>query len=163
MTRYLPHALMIAAMLMFCGFTFAAEAGGEDAPARSLPEGHPQMPEGHPQTSPGQMPAGHPQVNSEANNTPFTGSIAIKATQGTKDAAPPEGSPAGDAVRVDFYMRDKIVSTQEGKLDDHGVTIIENVKLLGAVQPLVTVTHAGVPYRSLGGPMSADRPDQMVR
>ncbi|MHB1155577.1 MAG: hypothetical protein ACYC26_01930 [Phycisphaerales bacterium] len=176
MTRYLPHALMIAAMLMLCGTALSADAGGAgggdapardgggDAPARSLPEGHPQvpgaqMPAGHPQTSPGQMPAGHPQVNSEANNTPFTGSIAIKATQGTKDAA----EPAGDAVRVDFYMRNKIVSTQEGKLDDHGVTIIENVKLLGPVQPLVTVTHAGVPYRSLGGPMSADRPDQMVR
>lgn len=153
MTRYLPHALMIAAMLTLCG-TVSAQ----------MPEGHPQvpgaqMPAGHPQTSPGQMPAGHPQVNSEANNTPFTGSIAIKATQGTKDAA----GPAGDAVRVDFYMQNKIVSTQEGKLDDHGVTIIENVKLLGAVQPLVTVTHAGVPYRSLGGPMSADRADQMVR
>lgn len=180
MSRILPTVLLIVALVMLIPQTVrsapnaagqspqacASDSGCEHHPSASsavalvandkakLPEGHPAMPEGHPQ-----MPAGHPSTEKAVSPSPFNGSLVIKAVQGTKDGP----VPGNDSVQVEFYAHEKIVHTLQGKIDANGVLMFDNIKLPGPVQPLVTITHAGVPCRTLGSPMSADQPDQIVR
>lgn len=189
MKRTLAHSLMLAATL---ALPLSAQAQTKDTTALpsghpALPAGHPTLPSGHPQVGDqqaqlpaghpqvpgqGQMPAGHPQVPGQGAlpsghpatpqqpaAVPFNASLAVKASQGTKDAP----SPVGAAVKVEFYVQTKVAKTVEGVLDNHGVLILENIPLAGPSQALVTVTHDGVPYRSLSQLMSSDTPDQMVR
>ncbi|MBL4701168.1 MAG: hypothetical protein JKX85_07910 [Phycisphaeraceae bacterium] len=172
MLRSITKLMMLTAMLaMLLPLTASAATPATSQPAMALPQGHPQLPAGHPQMPASnaavpsghpQMPAGHPVVGGEQSSVPavpFSASIAIKATQGTQDAK----APAGNAVRVEFYVQNKIVKTINGKLDEHGVHIVEKVQLDGPAQALVTLTHAHVPYRAMTQMMSAKQPDQMVR
>ena len=155
----------IAAAAALCvSPAWAEDAHGSDAQAATQqPAAGGQLPEGHPPMggSGAQLPEGHPPMPGVDPNasTSVTGSLVIKAVQGT------EGGPAvgGDAVIVDFYERRQAVRKLEVQLDEHGVVMLEDLEFPRPVQPVVTVVHAGVPYRQVGQTMSATQPDLAVR
>lgn len=145
----------------------------------ALPEGHPpidrnatpqgKLPPGHPpmsgQSAPsGQLPSGHPPIDGMNGMGmqapgPVTGSIAIKAVQGTRDAEPVGLKP----VTVDLYQRGKLMDSIEAQLDADGVVILEDIEFTGVVQPVVRLEHNGATFQTAGHPMAASKPEQMIR
>ncbi len=87
-----------------------------------------------------------------------TGSIAIKAVQGTK------GGPkiGADTVIVELYGRGGKLRTIETKLDADGVVMIEDLPLGAPFQPKVTVQHAGASYTKIGEIISPEHPARSV-
>ena len=87
-----------------------------------------------------------------------TGSIAVKAVQGTK------GGPkiALDEVTVELYGQGGKMQTIEAKLDEHGVVMIENLPLVAPFRPRVIVKHGGTPYTKDGEVMDAENPAQDI-
>jgi hypothetical protein len=149
----------------------ALPAGGNAQPA--LPPGHPQLPadngtpalpSGHPQIPGGPaatgLPAGHPQVNPSGLLPPGTkASIAIKAVQATKDG-PAIGA---DPVLVEYYNAEgEVVGLNTATLSDKGQVTIKDITLTVPVQPLITVTHAGIEYKAPGNVMDGTNRDQEV-
>jgi hypothetical protein len=127
---------------------------GNDA-TPPLPAGHPKVP-GANDAKPS-LPAGHPTVTPTTVQPGGKGLIAIKVVQGTK------GAPAvgADALKIDYYSKEgEILATSEGKLSDKGEVTVRDVPLDVPVQPLVTVTHGGVAYRTPGSVMDAKAPEQ---
>lgn len=107
----------------------------------------------------GGLPAGHPDLAPSAAVPGLFGVLEIKAVQGTAGGAP----PAGDAVRIDYYdTHGHVVSSEAGKLNDAGAVTSNRVPLTGTVQPLITVTHAGVEYRAPANPMDGRRRHQKI-
>jgi hypothetical protein len=126
--------------------------------AAGLPSGHPQLP-GNPAAT--GLPAGHPQVNpSSALLPPGTkASIAIKAVQATKDGP----AVAADPVVVEYYnVEGEVVGRNAATLSDKGQVTIKDIALTVPVQPLITVTHAGVEYKAPGTVMDGTTRDQEV-
>jgi hypothetical protein len=139
-----------------------------------LPPGHPQLPAnngtpglpaGHPQIpgNPGAaaLPAGHPQVNPSSGLLPpgTKASLTIKAVQATK------GGPAigADPVSVEYYNADgEVIGRTAATLSDNGQTTIKDITLTVPVQPLITVTHAGVEYKAPGSVMEGTNREQEV-
>jgi hypothetical protein len=129
----------------------AGGAGG------SLPSGHPPIPADN-QANPG-LPAGHPQVEPVAAPPGTKGSITIKAVQATK------GGPAvgADAVVVEYYnARGEVAAKNQATLSDKGEVTIKDVALTNPVQPLITITHAGVEYKAPGNVMDGNNREQEV-
>lgn len=128
----------------------------DNAPA-GLPSGHPQIP-GGPATA--NLPAGHPQVNPTAPLPPGTkASITIKAVQATK------GGPAigADPVLVEYYnVNGEVVGNDTATLSATGQVTLKDIPLTVPVQPLITVTHAGVEYKAPGTVMDGTTRDQEV-
>jgi hypothetical protein len=87
-----------------------------------------------------------------------TGSIAIKAVQGTKGG--PKIGPA--VVIVELYGQAGKIRTIETKLDAHGVVLIEHLPLIAPFRPRVFVKHGGVAYSQDGEVMNADNPTQDI-
>ena len=133
----------------------------------SLPQGHPpveskgEMPAGHPQVeSNGEMPAGHPPTpNGDHSQMGALGTLVVKVTNGTPQAQAPANAP----VIVEFYRKGKKYHQLNTQLDEHGVVMVENIAIQDVIQPVVTVTHAGVAYRQVAHPMAAARPDQVLK
>lgn len=160
------------------------DIGGAKAPG-TLPPGHPPMgggpgggntlPPGHPPMGgggtggPATLPPGHPPMggngggdgagNAHSGDPNATGSLSVKVIQGTK------GGPAvsGDTVLVEYYnSQGTVVGKTETKVTDKGEVKIDKIPLAFPVQPLVTVKHAGVPYRAPGNILSARNRDQTM-
>jgi hypothetical protein len=117
----------------------------------ALPPGHPQMP-----TNPGQgMPAGHPGVG----DPNLKGILNLKVLQAT------QGGPAisGDSVVIEYYSTEgQLVGRSQGKLSSGGVVKFSDVPAGLVVQPLITVNHGNVAYRSLGEWMDSQRRAQDI-
>lgn len=133
-------------------------AGGAGGANAGLPEGHPQLP-GAGGGDAG-LPSGHPKIGMTTPAAPGTkGSIVIKAVQRTK------GGPAvgADAVTVEYYnAQGETAGKREAKLSDKGEVKIDDVPLTVPVQPLITITHAGVEYKAPGNVMDGGHRDQEV-
>ena len=87
-----------------------------------------------------------------------TGSIAVKAVQGTKDGP----KIALDEVTVELYGHGGRMQTIEAKLDAHGVVMIENLPLAAPFRPRVIVKHGGTPYTKDGEVMDTENPAQDI-
>ncbi len=138
----------------------------EEQPA--LPSGHPKvpgageqpaLPSGHPQIPPpggnGALPAGHPGVGDPTAK----GSITIKAVQSSKDA-PAIGA---DVVILEYFNgQGQVVGRAESKLSDKGEVKVTGIPVGIPVQPLITIKHGGVEYRSAGNVMDAAHRDQDI-
>jgi hypothetical protein len=148
-----------------------AVPGAKDAQP-GLPAGHPQvpgggdgLPAGHPTIPTGGeatagLPSGHPQVNPAPVPPGTKASVAIKAVQATK------GGPAvgGDGVLVEYYnAQGEVVGKRSATLSDKGDVTLKDVALTVPVQPLITITHAGVEYKAPGNVMDGNNRDQEVR
>jgi hypothetical protein len=105
------------------------------------------------------LPSGHPQIDATPAAPGTKGSLVIKAIQSTK------GGPAvgADAVNVEYYnAQGEVVGKREAKLSEKGEVKIEDVPLARPVQPLITITHAGIEYKAPGNVMDAGHRDQEV-
>jgi hypothetical protein len=127
----------------------------EDTPA--LPPGHPQVPGNNQQPAAGNLPAGHPTVTRTKVQPGGKGAINVKVVQGTK------GGPAvaSEAVTIEYYnAQGEVVARSTGKLGAKADFSVRDIPLETPVQPLVTVTHAGIPYRMAGSVMEAQSPER---
>jgi hypothetical protein len=133
-------------------------AGG-GAGANGLPSGHPQIPAGGGSGGVAGLPSGHPQVSPVPAPPGTKGSIVIKAVQTT------QGGPAvgADAVLVEYYnAQGQVAGKTQATLSDKGEAAIKDVPLTYPVQPLITITHAGVEYKAPGNVMDANNRDQEI-
>jgi hypothetical protein len=147
----------------------------------ALPPGHPQLsssntgglPAGHPavggKTKPAgplppgaQLPAGHPAIaesNAPASTQPAKlGSLVIQTKQGTA------GGPAigSDPATIEFFADGKSVGKFDTKLAADGTLRLNGVPVDQPLQPLVTITHAGVDYTGSADVMDAEHATQKV-
>lgn len=172
--------LMTVGMMAVC---LGAPARAADKP--ELPAGHPQvpaakednpgLPAGHPKVPAGNenpgLPAGHPQVPAGNDDVALPnghpgisaasvkGSITIKAVQGSK------GGPTigADPVLVEYLTaQGKINDKAQGTLSDKGEITIKDIPVGLPIQPLITIRHGGVEYKSSGNVMDARRRDQAI-
>ena len=123
-----------------------------------LPQGHPQLPGGHPDLPPGHAPMGG--GGGDPMMQPFSGSLVVKAFQGT------EGGPKLGAAKIEVAFvnpSNEVAYKFETQLDEHGVAMIEGLEFATAVQPYVFVTYNGVEFEGTGRPLSAQSPDQVLR
>ena len=147
----------------------ALPAGHPAVDNSSLPAGHPQvpatrdqLPAGHPQLPAGNdgLPSGHPTVNPVAPAPAGTkGSLTIKAVQATK------GGPAigADPVGVEYFnSQGQVIARSDTRLSDKGEVTIKDISLIFPVQPLITITHGAVEYKTPANIMDARRRDQTV-
>lgn len=156
-----------------------AVTGNADDAAPAMPAGHPDiskmpkadggtLPAGHPDVSkmPGAegqeaLPAGHPSMESlraAATQPTGPGTLSIHVVQGTK------GGPAlgGEAVVVDVYGEgSKVLKTLQAKLDAKGEASVE-IPLDVMCQPVVRITHGGVPYEGIGKVMDRTQGSQQL-
>jgi hypothetical protein len=80
-----------------------------------------------------------------------TGSIAIKAVQGTKDGP----KIARAEVTVELYGHGGKFRTIETKLDAHGVVTIEDLPMVPPFRPRVFIKYGGTSYTKDGAVMDA--------
>jgi hypothetical protein len=101
-------------------------------------------------------PRGHSPA--DAAQKPRSGSLAIRAVQGT------EGGPpiANVSVEVELYHRGMIVDTVKSELDEHGVVIIEDLPVAMGLQPVVRVLYNDVTYQQVGDLMDRMHPEQTL-
>ncbi|MDD4889303.1 MAG: hypothetical protein PHU85_05185 [Phycisphaerae bacterium] len=127
-----------------------------------MPPGHPPMGGSRPTS----MPAGHPPMGmpgmggmGSASQPDVKGSLIVRAVQGTK------GGPVvvGEPVVVELYRMGQAVGKFNGKLDDRGMAVFDALPVGMGAQALVTVTHAGVPFRNVSPPMDEEHPDQSAK
>ncbi len=170
------NGLMMVGVMAAC---LGAPARGADLPAGhpqvpaakeenpGLPAGHPKVPAGN--ENPG-LPAGHPQVPAGNDNvlpdghpginaSSVKGSIIIKAVQASK------GGPAigADPVVVEYFgAGGKVKGKAEGTLSDKGEITIKDIPVGLPIQPLITIRHGGVEYKTSGNVMDARRREQTV-
>ncbi|MHC4081562.1 MAG: hypothetical protein ACYS15_20575 [Planctomycetota bacterium] len=86
------------------------------------------------------------------------GSLAVRATQGT-----PGGPPIGALpVTVELYHRGMLFNTIDAQLDEHGVTVLEDLPAGMDVQPVVRVVYKDMTYQKVGAMMNADNPQQSL-
>jgi hypothetical protein len=131
---------------------------GANDPKPGLPPGHPPMPAGQ-SGNVGNLPAGHPAVTPVTTAPGGKGSITIKVVQGTRGAR----AVGADAVGVEYYgAQGELVARSAGRVSDKGDVTVRDVPLAQPVQPLITVTHAGVAYRTPASVMDARTPEQEV-
>lgn len=94
-----------------------------------------------------------------------TGTLIVRATQGTKDG-PKLG---GETVVVELYCAScdhgELKQKYEGVLGAAGLVSFswEPPKEKDKLLPIVTVSHAGFPYRVRGEPVGADAPDPVIK
>ncbi|MCY2929225.1 MAG: hypothetical protein NTV86_06960 [Planctomycetota bacterium] len=90
-----------------------------------------------------------------------TGSIIVRASQGTKDG-PKVG---GESVGVDFVCRHGAVEKHiDGVLDEGGLAVFRGqIPEKESFQPIVSVVHAGIRYEARGEWVQADSPDSIIR
>lgn len=172
MNRILPSLVTLGVIVWIsaCGFARASD------PAQGLPAGHPpigtqppstqpasgmpELPAGHPAipslpADGGQLPSGHPDISNmnprPGVNPPSIASVTVKAEQGTV------GGPAigGDPVTVEVVAGDQVVGKIDTRLNAQGMIIISGLPVGHMYQPVVTVRHAGVSYRTIGAPIEA--------
>lgn len=158
--------------------TPATQPSAENLPP--LPAGHPDIGamrgaaqggggmggQAAPGAMPGGMPAGHPDISSlmgGAAGAPAGQQPAAKVTSLTVQAvqATIGGPPiAGDDVRLEVFDAHTggVVAKVEGKLNETGFVSIGGLPVGPALQPVVTVTHAGVGYRVVGEPINSAEP-----
>jgi len=136
--------LTFITLLLISSWAMAAEPHGPGDPAAS----------GKPATKPatGQMPV-MPPIDINA-----TGSIAIKAVQGTKDGP----KISGDEVTVELFGHGGKMRTINTKLDAHGVVTIEDLPMVPPFRPRVFIKHAGTSYTKDGGVMDAGHTTQDI-
>jgi hypothetical protein len=155
--------MSVGALLVGTMYAAAAEQGTDKSAAAPLvaPQGAtamPELPEGHPQLP--KLPTGHPPLDAgDGEHATAIGTLTILVGQGTK------GGPAltGDAVVVEFYVKNKPAKRFELKLDSQGKAVLEDLHITTPFQPMVTVHHAGATFGAVGQAMSPHNPDQVVR
>lgn len=88
-----------------------------------------------------------------------TGSLIVRAAQGTKDG-PKVG---GESVHVDFYCQHGQAENQaDGTLDGSGLAVFPIPKG-EPYRAVVTVVHAGIPYEASAASVTADTPDPVIK
>jgi hypothetical protein len=86
------------------------------------------------------------------------GRLAIRAIQGT-----PEGPPIGTApVTVQLFHRGMLFDTVNSQLDEHGVTVLEDLPAGMDVQPVVQVVYKDMTYQKVGETLNAAQPQQSL-
>ncbi|MGE5609528.1 MAG: hypothetical protein ACM359_09765 [Bacillota bacterium] len=138
----------------------ATAAYGQAAPKSVLnpmmpPHVPSQLPAGHPT-----LPAGHPDVSGMAPTTrPAShGGIAVRAIQGTA------GGPAiaNKDISIELYHEGKVIRKIDGKLDDKGILVVEDLPLSLPFQPVVTLSYQGVEYQTTGPVLDSLHPNQQL-
>ena len=88
----------------------------------------------------------------------ISGSLASRAIQGT-----PGGPPIGAGpVTVELYHRGMLFNTIDARLDEHGVTRLEDLPAGMDVQPVVQVVYKDMTYQKVGAMMNAANPQQSL-
>jgi hypothetical protein len=121
------------------------------APVRTVAHQQPQT-----VASPGNkfpLPAAAPRQQAQR-----TGSIAVRATQGTPGAEAIGSVP----ISIELYHRGTLIDTLDAHLDEHGVALIEDLPVSMGFQPLVKVFYSGVTYQKVGHIMDPTRSQQMI-
>ncbi len=133
----------------------------------SLPQGHPPLPQGHPELPQDQpelpqghppLPADHPQIPAQTPGGITTGSLMIKAVQGTQDGP----AIAGGQAVVNIYQGSGLLKKLTIHLDAKGTAVITGIPLDPPVQPVAIIEYAGVTYESVGRPMGPNDPEQLI-
>jgi hypothetical protein len=102
------------------------------------------------------MPDAPPELGQAAQAV--KGSLAVRAVQGT-----PGGPPIGAApVTIQLHHRGMLFDTVETKLDEHGVTVLEDLPVGMDLQPVVQVIYKDLTYQQVGETMNAANPQQSV-
>lgn len=142
-------------------------AGEECCPAdhagvKAAGAGEPVLPQGHPPVD-GQvgaaMPEGHPPIGPAAAMQPAVGTLMVKVVQGTRDADP----IGAGVINVELYNRGKAVEKLTAAVDEKGNATFEGVRIPGSAQPMATFEYAGILFRAVGEPLTAAKPDQILR
>jgi len=159
-------------MALALGISAASSAQVAGPPASQpaplgLPPGHPAIPADdgtsilpprlQPNDGAGNLPQGHPEIG-PARKAVAHGSLSLHATQGTAGGT----KPAGDPVVIDLYSAAPTPQHFEGQLDASGTLVLPDITITGACQPLIKVTHAGVPYQGIGQVMDAAHTGEKV-
>lgn len=142
----------IAAAALLLGFTMLAHAQQNNAAS---------VPKQPAASSSGSLPAGHPdlaQIQKSATRPAITGTLGIRAVQGTANGP----AVAGDAFTAEFYVQQQLLDRVEGKLDVNGTASISGIPLNLNPQALVKITHAGVEYQASGSAMDGSAPQAIL-
>jgi hypothetical protein len=87
--------------------------------------------------------------------TGVTGTLTVKAVQGTRD-----GRPVGvNTIEVHLFHREQLVHKFEASLDETGSAVLENLPVGIGLTPVVRVSYAGVVYQEIGPLMDKDHRD----
>jgi hypothetical protein len=97
-------------------------------------------------------------VRQETAAAQRTGTIAIRAVQGTEGGEAIRSVP----IEIELYHRGMLLDTVKAELDEHGVALVEDLPVAMGLQPLVKVFYSGVTYQKVGNLMDAQRNQQMV-
>jgi hypothetical protein len=87
-----------------------------------------------------------------------TGRVVVRGLQGT-----PDGPPIADApVRLQLVHRGAVVQSRDGRSDERGVAVFEELPVDIGVLPVVQIEYAGVSYQQPGQMMDARLAEQTV-
>jgi hypothetical protein len=87
-----------------------------------------------------------------------SGSLAIRAVQGSSGGGPLSGNP----VEINLLHNGQPFHQIKGTLNEMGLMVVDDVPVAMGVRPVVRIEHSGVTYQEAGPMMTAASPDASV-
>jgi len=136
-------------LVLIASFTIAALSGSAHA------QDDPPLPE-----SGNKFPLDNiAEVAPEAPPLTTTGTLAVRAVQGTPDAPVVALAP----LKVEIIGNGRLINTLDLQLDQFGVAIVGNLPLgAGPIQVIAVVDYAGITYARVSPQMDAEHPNARV-
>ena len=146
--------LLCAATLATFAFGLTASAATPD-PSQSL---CPYGGSAAAQTPSNSSTAACPVAGAPGATVQRTGTLALHVVQGT----PGGPAVAGETVNLAIYSNGQLIDQTKAKLAKDATLSVNGLPVSAAVQPVVSIDHAGATYTVVGDPMDAQHQNQKL-